>query len=345
MKINEVIRKYRKEQNLTQEQVAHYLGVTAPAVNKWENGISYPDITLLSPLARILKINLDTLLSFHEELTDAEISVIVKEIIELMKKNGYESGFERGENLIREYPNCHNLILSLAGILNAYRSILSVERNEKYEAKIISWYEMEASSDDSEAANTAIASLGHIYIAKKEYNKAQNLLDKIPQPGYDKRMLQAILYASQDNNQAAYEIYEKMLYKAANEICSILQLIIHLQCKEEKMDYALTYAEVAKQAAELFDLGSYVAYTPKMFVKIQTKNKEESIELLEQMIDGIDTIGDFKTSPLYSHMKFNEVGNRKEMIELIKKALENDEELDFLREEIGFKRILKRLKE
>ncbi len=38
MKINEVIKKYRKEANLTLEQIANYLGVTAPAVNKWEKG-------------------------------------------------------------------------------------------------------------------------------------------------------------------------------------------------------------------------------------------------------------------------------------------------------------------
>lgn len=40
MKIGEVIRKYRKEKDLTQEQMANYLGVSAPAVNKWENGDS-----------------------------------------------------------------------------------------------------------------------------------------------------------------------------------------------------------------------------------------------------------------------------------------------------------------
>lgn len=39
MKIHEIIRKYRKEACLTQEQVANYLGVTAPAVNKWERGV------------------------------------------------------------------------------------------------------------------------------------------------------------------------------------------------------------------------------------------------------------------------------------------------------------------
>lgn len=40
MKINEVIRYYRKKENLTQEQVANYLNISAPAVNKWENGVS-----------------------------------------------------------------------------------------------------------------------------------------------------------------------------------------------------------------------------------------------------------------------------------------------------------------
>ena len=41
MKLNEVIRKYRRKAGLTQEQVANYLGVTAPAVNKWESGVSH----------------------------------------------------------------------------------------------------------------------------------------------------------------------------------------------------------------------------------------------------------------------------------------------------------------
>lgn len=40
MKINEIIRKKRKELNLTQEQIAEYLGISIPAVSKWENGVS-----------------------------------------------------------------------------------------------------------------------------------------------------------------------------------------------------------------------------------------------------------------------------------------------------------------
>ena len=36
MKINEIIRERRLAKGFTQEQIANYLGVSAPAVNKWE---------------------------------------------------------------------------------------------------------------------------------------------------------------------------------------------------------------------------------------------------------------------------------------------------------------------
>ena len=88
MQINEVIRKYRKENNLTQEEVANRLGVSTPAVNKWESGSSTPDISLLAPLARLLHITLDELLSFKEELTDREIVNIIRDI---------DRRFERGK--------------------------------------------------------------------------------------------------------------------------------------------------------------------------------------------------------------------------------------------------------
>ena len=41
MKTGELIRTLRKEKKLTQEQAADLLGVSAPAVNKWENGVSH----------------------------------------------------------------------------------------------------------------------------------------------------------------------------------------------------------------------------------------------------------------------------------------------------------------
>ncbi len=40
MRINEIIKERRLAKGFTQEQIANYLGVTTPAVNKWEKGVS-----------------------------------------------------------------------------------------------------------------------------------------------------------------------------------------------------------------------------------------------------------------------------------------------------------------
>lgn len=56
MKIHEVIRTRRQALGLTQEGLADRLGVFASAVNKWENALNYPDITLLPTLARTLGV-------------------------------------------------------------------------------------------------------------------------------------------------------------------------------------------------------------------------------------------------------------------------------------------------
>ena len=52
MQIGEKIKNYRKTAGLTQEQVADYLDVSTPAVNKWEKGNTYPDISLLPAILR-----------------------------------------------------------------------------------------------------------------------------------------------------------------------------------------------------------------------------------------------------------------------------------------------------
>ena len=73
MKINDVIRTRRQALGLTQEALAERLGVSGPAVNKWEKSLNYPDITLLPTLARVLGVDLNTLLSFQEDMDRGEI--------------------------------------------------------------------------------------------------------------------------------------------------------------------------------------------------------------------------------------------------------------------------------
>lgn len=58
-----IIAENRKRQELTQQMLAQKLHVTDKAVSKWERGLSYPDVTLLQPLAAALGLQVDDLLS------------------------------------------------------------------------------------------------------------------------------------------------------------------------------------------------------------------------------------------------------------------------------------------
>ncbi|MBE5940361.1 MAG: response regulator [Lachnospiraceae bacterium] len=62
MMIGEIIKKYRLERKLTQEEMAEALHITPQAVSRWETGISYPDVTMLPKLAKYLHISTDKLL-------------------------------------------------------------------------------------------------------------------------------------------------------------------------------------------------------------------------------------------------------------------------------------------
>ena len=64
--IGQNIAAYRKQKGLTQEGLAEICSVTPQAVSKWENDLSYPDITLLKPLSRAFAISVDALLVDRE---------------------------------------------------------------------------------------------------------------------------------------------------------------------------------------------------------------------------------------------------------------------------------------
>lgn len=62
-KIGAFIARRRKELNMTQKELAEKLNITDRAVSKWENGRSMPDLALLQPLSRMLKIDVNDLLN------------------------------------------------------------------------------------------------------------------------------------------------------------------------------------------------------------------------------------------------------------------------------------------
>lgn len=66
VKIGKFIAKKRKENHLTQAQLAERLGVTNKTVSRWENGNYMPDLSLLKLLGEVLGVTINDLLSGNE---------------------------------------------------------------------------------------------------------------------------------------------------------------------------------------------------------------------------------------------------------------------------------------
>ena len=64
---------------MTQEELADMIGLSAKAISRWENGSSYPDITLLPVIANIFEVTTDELLDVNSFKQEEEIKKIIDE--------------------------------------------------------------------------------------------------------------------------------------------------------------------------------------------------------------------------------------------------------------------------
>lgn len=342
MKISEVIRYYRKKENLTQEHIANYLNISAPAVNKWENEISCPDISLLAPLARVLKIDVNTLLAFNEELTDEEVKNLTKEVGEIASKDGYQKAFEKGCELIKQYPNCDELIYWISIVLRVNLLSPEIEEKDKYERKIIGWLELVASSSKEKIAAMAKVDLSAIYRKNKEYEKAQEILDEISEVEVHKKFQQALLFESSGKFHEAYGVCEEILLKNANETMGVLSFIIMMLCKENKFSEAEEYSEIAKKHVETFELGTYHKYALDLFLAKEEQDKEKVIESIKNMINEAGNMDNSLKSKLYKQRNAKVINKKSEdwYRRLVIEGFRKDETLDFIKSDPRIKLLL-----
>lgn len=73
-RVSKNLRRLRKKQNLTQEQLAESLHVTRQAISNWENDKTQPDIASLTQLAEILHVDIEELLYGEKRQVGTEVS-------------------------------------------------------------------------------------------------------------------------------------------------------------------------------------------------------------------------------------------------------------------------------
>ena len=345
MNIGEVLRVKRKAAGLTQEQVANALGITAPAVNKWERGLSCPDLTLLPVLARLLKTDPNTLLSFRENMTDREVALFTNSVAEKIRTGTFAEGFSLAMEKLREYPRCARLRHTLAMVLDGALMMADLPESEKepYRAKITALYEEVAQSDDPALANRARYMLASKYLQQGDCTHAQEQLDQMPDSEVpDKQLLQADLCAKQGNTAEAAALLERLALNQLSETLMIVTKLVPLLEKEGRAQQAEQLAKAAQAQQEAYGLWQYSAYIAPLELAVARKDTAESVRILSQMLDAVISPDNLLDSPLYCHQPRSETPERvaKQFLPPLLADLETNPDYSFLRDDPGLAHLI-----
>ena len=167
MSIGSTIKRLRREQNITQEQLAEYLGITSRAISQWECDRTAPDISQIPALCHIFDVTSDVLLGIDIEKSNEEIKRYLTEARDLgnQGKGTARTALLREAN--KKFPRDYKIMERLADSLVCEYSRKGIkEYDEVFELcnRIL------AECTDSNIRYEAIDTLGtaYGYAGKKE---------------------------------------------------------------------------------------------------------------------------------------------------------------------------------
>ncbi len=268
MNLGDVIKTKRKEHSLTQSGLAEALGVSTQAVSKWERGVGYPDVSLIVPLARILKVSTDTLLDYKDRYNELNRKW---QLTCCKYEGGSESIYkliEIDEQALKEYPDDYTF--AYRRVIDKYRAALDEDNVQKRADLLLDsagnalFALSKFPNDDS-----LLSALARIYSAREEHDLALEYAYKTKDP---QRLLKFILKGEELRRHKQQLISKKLM-----------DLLSELQCEEP--DFLDAEERIIKAVIPdgnyvwLYDYLSMV-YVHRARIYAKQDNYEKSVEAL-----------------------------------------------------------------
>ncbi len=297
LQIGEVIYTLRKEKGVTQEELAHFIGISAAAVSKWESGSSYPDITLLPVLATFFNVTIDKLLNFKIELSDKEVMKIYSECEALFSsKDTLEKAIEVSKNNVLKYSNSYLLKFRIGFLFFAYSWRADDEEKGKnmlrYAAKLLE--DVSVNCTKTELVEAALFQLGGLYSEFDEYDKAIEALNKIHKSQCDPNDILSSIYIQQGKYKEARRLLQSKLYKCIHEISmACMGLTTSYEKLEKDYDTAEKYQKLALKTKKIVSENNDATlilmseYFRLIQVYLKANKCDKAIEALKLMMANI----------------------------------------------------------
>ncbi|HIZ56592.1 MAG TPA: helix-turn-helix domain-containing protein [Firmicutes bacterium] len=164
----------RKENDMTQEEVAEALGISPQSVSKWEREESFPDITLLPALANLYQTSIDAIIGMDQINNGQSKNRVFIKAHEYMRDKKYDQACDILTEALKLFPNDQGLMSELA-----LASALSGS-SEKLHAAIQLCHRVLSGLQCRKVYHTTQAALCFIYKKMQEDELAVAVANQLP---------------------------------------------------------------------------------------------------------------------------------------------------------------------
>ncbi|MDB8791256.1 helix-turn-helix transcriptional regulator [Romboutsia sp. 1001216sp1] len=303
IKIGENIKLLRRKKNITQEQLASIIGVSIPAVSKWEKGVSFPDITYLPVLANYFEVSIDDLLNYRKELDENDIAKIIKECEELISINSIEESIKLCESYMKNYPSNYKLKFKLTHIYSLAMIKETDLNKEDITNRIIEILEdIVDNTNDIELKEYSLMQLSSNYMIVDKNDKAEEVLKKIYKPNCNPDVMLPLIYMQQDKINEARKLMQQNLNTSIGEaITSCMGLAISYYSYKDDMDEnSIDYSKASMYYQLAIDIDKLVYDGNQMgsflnsnlaYINLKKGDIKASLMYLNRLVDSLEYLG------------------------------------------------------
>jgi transcriptional regulator with XRE-family HTH domain len=182
----ENLRRLRREQDLTQEELAEVLNVSCQSVSRWENSTCYPDMELLPTMASFFHTTVDQLLGVSQALEQQREKAYLTQFQEAISVGDISACIEIARKGVAEFPGSfplrNKLMYALFASADETGNIPNwAENRTRYDAEIVSLGEhIMKFCPDQDIRLEATARLGFHHCEMGRQAQGRAILDTLP---------------------------------------------------------------------------------------------------------------------------------------------------------------------
>lgn len=366
MNIGSTIKKLRREKDLTQENLAEFLGVSVSAVSQWEAGKTAPDLSMIPPLCSMFSVSADVLLGINLEAKEKKIEAIINEAHAYSSRGYREKAQKILTEGLSEFPDSFEIMYHLMYNCHSGADDSNLDKTERDkmrdEAIRIAELILEKCTDDH-IRHSAIQILCYIYPTIDKLDRALELADKMPHMVISNEFLRAHIHSYDEGVQSAILLIDNLIQFLSNNISGMAY------CKHDNGEFVYNMEERAalrdKQIAFLSlmyedgNMGFYHchasgAHRKQAYYYAKKQDAQNAVAHLEKAAEHAVRFVRFaadkdykRTSLLFreqnnSNFSFTTGSTRNDALMLLNDTASHD--FDFIRDTEEFRRIVESLK-